>query len=113
MLKKFAAAVLISAGLIAGGSSAFAATVPASPSCGDSCGSGASAGASHYGISVPTYNKAYQDFKKGGAAAGYGAATLVASAFTGVVADPVAIGIDTVRPGYIHWVDSCSGVCGH
>lgn len=109
MLKKFAAAVLISAGLIAGGSSAFAATVPASPSCGD-C-SGVSTGTSRGVLEVPSYDKAYQDFKKGGAAAGYGAATLVASAFTGVVADPVAIGIDTVRPGYIHWTNACSSSC--
>jgi len=113
MLKKAAVAVLIAAGLIACGSTAFAATAPAGPitvaspadpSC-DSCGGGD--GLLPGTLQVPSYDKAYEDFKAGGAALGWGAATDVAAAFTGVVADPVAIAIDTVEPGYIDWTEAC------
>lgn len=45
-----------------------------------------------------TYEEAYYDFQQGGAAAGYGAATMVAAAYTGVSLTPAHVAEEFSTP---------------
>lgn len=73
MLKKAGFVAATAAGLMMIGSTAFAAT-------GD-----------HSGTPDPTFGDAYATFIEGGGALGYGAASLVAGAYTGVLTSPALV----------------------
>ena len=73
MLKKAGFVAATAAGLMMLGGTAFAAT------------------ASHEGAPDPTFGDAYATFIEGGGALGYGAASLVAGAYTGIATTPALI----------------------
>ncbi|WP_410648553.1 hypothetical protein [Amycolatopsis sp. cmx-4-54] len=73
MLKKAGFVSAVAAGIIMVGGTAFAAT-------GDTTGT-----------PDPTFGDAYNTFIEGGGALGYGAASLVAGAYTGVVLTPALL----------------------
>ncbi|WP_410600543.1 hypothetical protein [Amycolatopsis sp. lyj-90] len=73
MLKKAGFVSVVAAGLMMAGGTAFAAT-------GD-----------HSGTPDPTFGDAYNTFIEGGGALGYGAASLVAGAYTGVILTPALL----------------------
>ncbi|MFD5244825.1 hypothetical protein ACFWIW_09800 [Amycolatopsis sp. NPDC058340] len=73
MLKKAAFVSAVAAGIMMAGGTAFAAT-------GDTSGT-----------PDPTFGDAYNTFIEGGGALGYGAASLVAGAYTGIATTPALI----------------------
>lgn len=79
MLKKAGFVAATAAGLMMVGGTAFSATADEAPAA-------PAPAPSH--SDDPTFGDAYQDFKLGGAAAGYGASSLVGSAYTGIALTP-------------------------
>ncbi|MGH3438786.1 MAG: hypothetical protein ACRDRN_20245 [Sciscionella sp.] len=100
MLKKILAAALIAGGLIAGGSSAFASPLTnAVPTDVPNVVSQVN------GVDdVPSLNLDAQRFNEGGGALGYGAASLVSSAYLGVGTSAIDAGKYIVDPGSLHFV---------
>lgn len=78
MLKKAGFVAATAAGLTMLGGTAFAAD-------------GGSADTAPSDDGKVTYSQAYHDFQAGGAAAGYGAASMVAGAYTGVALTPANV----------------------
>lgn len=82
MLKKAGFVAAAAAGLMMIGGTAFASTAEAAAP---------QAQSQVQNADDPTFGDAYENFNEGGAAAGYGAASLVSSAYTGIALTPALV----------------------